>query len=177
MSTVERPATGPTPDDEQPVIVGVDGSPESDRGLRFASDLAVKLDCELVVVHALGMYSHVAGWRAPIEGHEFEAASLLHELWCARLDDVTGLRWSWQIVQGGAVAAILRVADEVNAGFIVIGSHGAGNSDQPLLGSTSHWVVRNSHRPVVIVPPDDNHPHRRLGSAAPTPSCTVPPVG
>ncbi|MFT6291388.1 MAG: nucleotide-binding universal stress UspA family protein [Ilumatobacter sp.] len=163
--------------DEQPLIVGVDGSPESERGLRFASAMAVKLDVELVAVHALGMYSHLAGWRAPIEGHELEAASLLHDRWCARLDDVGGLRWSWQIVQGAAVAAILRVADEVDAGFIVIGSHGAGNSEQPLLGSTSHWVVRNSHRPVIIVPPAGNHRHRRLGSAALTPSCTVPPVG
>jgi hypothetical protein len=86
--------------DEQSLIVGVVGSPESDRGLRFASAMAVKPDVELVAGYALGMYSHLAGRRAPIEGHELEAASLLRDRWCARLDDVDGLRWSWQIVQG-----------------------------------------------------------------------------
>lgn len=149
-----------------PVVVGADGSSESERGLLFAADLAVTLDVELVVVHALGMYSHVAGWRAPIEGHEQEAATLLETTWCAPLEGIVGLRWSCQVAQGSPVDAILRVADDVDAGFIVLGSHGAGRSDQPLLGSTSHWVVRNSHRPVIIVPPGDNHPHRRSGGAA-----------
>jgi nucleotide-binding universal stress UspA family protein len=147
-----------------PVVVGADGSAESERGLLFAADLAVTLSVELVVVHALGMYSQLAGWRAPIEGHEMEAATLLQTKWCAPLDHIEGLRWSWQVAQGSATEAILRVADEVDAGFVVLGSHGAGNSDQPLLGSTSHWIVRNSHRPVIIVPPDDNHPHRRPGT-------------
>ncbi len=57
-------------------------------------------------------------------------------------------------------------ADDVDAGFIVVGSHGAGNSAAPLLGSTSHFVVRNSHRPVIVIPPADNHPHRRGGAGA-----------
>ena len=88
---------------------------------------------------------------------------MLKTTWCAPLTDIDGLRWRGEVAQGSATDAILRVADDVDAGFIVLGSHGAGNSDQPLLGSTSHWIVRNSHRPVIIVPPDDNHPHRRPG--------------
>ncbi len=157
-----------------PIVVGADGSAESERGLLFAADLSITLGAELIVVHALGMYSQLAGWRAPIEGHEMEAATLLQTAWCAPLDEIEGLRWTWQVAQGSATEAILRVADDVDAGFIVLGSHGAGKSDQPLLGSTSHWIVRNSHRPVVIVPPGDNHPHRRpgVGAAAPEPKET-----
>jgi nucleotide-binding universal stress UspA family protein len=149
-----------------PVVAGADGSRESERGLLFAADLADTLDVELVVVHALGLYSHESGWQTPIEDHEREAAALLQTTWCAPLHDVEGLRWTARVAHGSAIEAILRVADEVDAGFIVLGSHGAGNSEEPLLGSTSHWVVRNSHRPVVIVPPGDNHPHRRPGTGA-----------
>ena len=102
---------------------------------------------------------------------------MLRSEWCAPLVEIDGLRWSAQVAQGPATDAILRVADDVDAGFIVLGSHGAGNSDEPLLGSTSHWVVRNSHRPVVIVPPGDNHPHRRpgIGAAVPEPEETDQP--
>ncbi len=152
-----------------PVVVGADGSSESERGLLFAGDLAITLGVELVVVHALGMYNRAAGWETPVEEHADEAAGLLRTKWCAPLERIDGLEWTAQIAHGSATEAILRVADEVDAGFIVLGSHGAGNSDQPLLGSTSHWVVRNSHRPVVIVPPGDNHPHRRPGSDAAMP--------
>jgi len=146
-----------------PIVVGTDGSDEAERGMLFAADLALTLGVELVVVHALGMFSQTAGWRVPVAEHEAEATALLRNTWCAPLDDVDGLSWDWRIVQGVATEAVLRVADEVDAGFVVVGSHGAGNSDEPLLGSTSYWIVRNSHRPVIIVPPPDNHRHRRVG--------------
>ena len=146
-----------------PVVVGADGSSEAERGLLFAADLAVTLDVQLVVVHALGMFNHLAGWEVPVEEQADQADRLLRTEWCAPLADFDGLQWDARVAQGSATDAILRVADDVDAGFVVLGSHGAGASDQPLLGSTSHWVVRNSHRPVVIVPPGDNHPHRRPG--------------
>jgi len=150
---------------ESPIVVGTDGSAEAARGMLFAANLALTLGVELVVVHALGMYSQTAGWRVPVEEHEAEATALLRDTWCAPLDDVDGLRWDGRVVQGVATEAVLRVADDVDAGFVVVGSHGAGNSDEPLLGSTSYWIVRNSHRPVIIVPPPDNHRHRRAGVA------------
>jgi len=146
-----------------PVVVGADGSDESARGMMFAADLAVTLGVELVVVHALGMFNHLAGWETPIDEQAEQADRLLRTEWCAPLAEIDRLRWNAQVAQGSATDAILRVADDVDAGFVVLGSHGAGGSDQPLLGSTSHWVVRNSHRPVIIVPPGDNHPHRRPG--------------
>lgn len=148
------------------VVVGVDGSGEAHRGMEFGARLAQQLDVELVVVHALGLLVHLGGRRQPAEGNESEVARRLRDEWCAALDDRPELRWRCELVQGNPVDALLRTADEVDAAFIVVGSHGAGNSDTPLLGSTSHHVVRNSHRPVIVVPPDDNHPHRRVGAGA-----------
>ena len=130
--------------------------------MEFAADLASVLGSELVVVHARGMYDHAAGWQRPVDADE---ALAVVRSWCEVLDG-RDVAWRPQIVSGPPIDAVLRVADEVDAGMIVVGSHGAGRSDQPLLGSTSHWIVRNSHRPVVVVPPGDNHPHRRLGGGA-----------
>jgi nucleotide-binding universal stress UspA family protein len=149
-----------------PVVVGIDGSSEAQRGLLFAADLAERLDVELVVVHAFGLMGALETWTTPVAEREQETKEVVDSTWCERLSAHPQLRWRSECVQGSAVAGILKVADTADAAFIVVGSHGAGNSATPLLGSTSHDVVRNSHRPVIVVPPPDNHPHRRGGAGA-----------
>jgi nucleotide-binding universal stress UspA family protein len=53
----------------------------------------------------------------------------------------------------GTSRTILRVADEVDASLIIMGSRGLGGMRTLLLGSVSHGVVHHSHRPVLVVPP------------------------
>jgi nucleotide-binding universal stress UspA family protein len=149
-----------------PVVVGIDGSTEARRGLLFAADLAETLGVELVVVHAYGLVGSFGDWQSGVENRERQVETALVDEWCSPLVQHNDLTWQWQCVQGSAVEGMLRAADEVDAGFIVVGSHGAGESSVPLLGSTSQHVVRNSHRPVIVVPPADNHPHRRGGVEA-----------
>lgn len=148
------------------VVVGVDGSDEARRGLLFAADLAETLDADLLVVHAFGLVGSFGDWRDGVHERELQVNTVMVDEWCAPLADRSGLRWSLRCVQGNAVDGVLRAADDVNAGLIVVGSHGAGNSLTPLLGSTSHFIVRNSRRPVIVVPPADNHAHRRGGAGA-----------
>ncbi len=151
-----------------PVVVGVDGSGEARRGMLFAADLAETLETELLVIHAYGLVGSVGDWRDGVAERERQVNAVMENEWCAPLASRTGLTWSSRCVQGSAVNGLLRTADEVDAAFIVVGSHGAGRSETPLLGSTSHFVVRNSSRPVIIIPPADDHPHRRGGADAAT---------
>lgn len=53
----------------------------------------------------------------------------------------------------GTWRTILRVADEIDASVIVMGSRGLGGMRTLFLGSVSHGVVHHSHRPVLVVPP------------------------
>lgn len=149
-----------------PVVVGIDRSTEAQRGLVFAADLAETLGVELIVVHSFGLIGTSGDWRAGVEAREREVQTAMVDEWCAPLNDRADLRWQWRCVQGSAVEGILRAAAEVDAGLIVVGSHGAGASTAELLGSTSHEIVRHSHRPVIVVPPSDDHPHRRAGVTA-----------
>ncbi|BAN03515.1 universal stress protein [Ilumatobacter coccineus] len=149
-----------------PVIVGVDGSPEAERGMRFAADLAERLDVELVVIHAYGLIGSFGDWRDGPEERERQVRAAMADDWCAPLSQRTGLTWRWECVQGAAVEGLLRAADDIDAAFIVVGSHGAGHSVSPFLGSTSQDILRHSHRPVVVIPPADDHEHRRGGAAA-----------
>jgi nucleotide-binding universal stress UspA family protein len=47
---------------------------------------------------------------------------------------------------------IAKVADELDADAIVLGTRGRGDVTSLLLGSTSHTIVQHADRPVVVVP-------------------------
>lgn len=52
--------------------------------------------------------------------------------------------------------AILDVADEEDAGVVVVGARGTSALASVLLGSVSYGLVHNSKRPVLVVPPPDD---------------------
>ncbi len=149
-----------------PIVIGIDGSAEARRGMIFAADLALELDRDLLVVHALGLYNHISGWTTSIDEYEAEAKDLMRT-WCEPLEELSGLGWSYRTVRGEPVHTILSVADEADAGLIVLGSHGIGGSLEPLVGSTSQKVLLKSRRPVLVVPPGADHPHSRDRVARP----------
>ena len=46
--------------------------------------------------------------------------------------------------------AILDLADEVQAGLIVVGTHGRGGLPRLILGSVADKVIRATYRPVLV---------------------------
>lgn len=55
---------------------------------------------------------------------------------------------------GGPVwAAIVDVADELDASLVVTGSRGLAGARSVILGSVSTRVLHHAHRPVLVVPP------------------------
>jgi nucleotide-binding universal stress UspA family protein len=52
---------------------------------------------------------------------------------------------------------IVDLANEIEAAVIVMGSRGLKGVRERLEGSLSHQVAENSRRPVLIVPPPDEH--------------------
>lgn len=150
----ERLGTG------RPIVVGTDGSSESERGVRYAAELATALGVGLVVVHAMGLIGTGGDWRSRPDDRHADAEELLRGRWTAFLDR-DALDVTTEVVDGTGSLGLMRVADDVDASMIVVGSHGSGGSGDPFLGSTSHRIVADSHRPVVVVPPGDNHRHYR----------------
>ena len=57
-----------------------------------------------------------------------------------------------RLLMGPTVEVILELADEVDADWIVVASHGRGGLVHLLLGSVSEGLIRHATRPVVVVP-------------------------
>lgn len=137
------------------IVVGVDGSPSSERAVEWAIDEADLHGAELRVVHAWEYpYSPIAGDdRQAREITEIDADLVLQQAVAAARERgasaVTG-----STVEGGAAAALTAAAED--AQLLVVGSRGRGGFRSLLFGSVAHAVARHASCPVVVLR-DEHH--------------------
>ena len=145
------------------ILVGVDGSPESDRAAAFATKLAIQLDAAIVAAHAVSLLDvwpeHPEAGNAH-DSHEHVIA-LMDGPWTETFRRL-GIRTRIALLDGPPGRVLLELADQIDADLIVVGSRGAGQAELFALGDTSTKLVHRSTRPILIVPPpragDDTPP-------------------
>lgn len=138
--------------DARPVVVGVDGGPDSSRALRWAADHARTVDAPLIALTAFqvpmtaGPYA-MAGWQDPSTLED-----TAREMLAAAVRDTLGedARVDQVLLRGHPAEAIVTASRD--AQLVVIGSRGRGGFKGLLLGSVSQHVVPHSHCPVVVLP-------------------------
>lgn len=136
------------------IVVGTDGSANAALALRWAIDVALATDAEVVAVHSMGLLLHPGpGETVPSYGHRDEVSRQFEELWCAPLRNA-GVRHRTIFLEGNPVAGLLKTAEDVHADLIVVGSRGHGGFPELRLGSTSHQLLEYSGCPVTVVPRD-----------------------
>ena len=138
----------------KPVVVGVDGTPASDRALTWAVDEAVVRGCPLHVVNAW-QYEALVDWTETSAQREQAAAERLVEQALDRA--LAGRTDRPEIVRRclrGDAAEVLETASE-GAAMLVVASHTNHRIRQMVLGSTSMHVVRHAHAPIVVIPVTD----------------------
>jgi nucleotide-binding universal stress UspA family protein len=137
-----------------PVVVGVDGSPESEEPLGWAFDHASRHGLALEVVHAytIPVYPGVVPYVPPVEITEATAQfeeRIAHEAlagWGERYPDVAVS----VTLQHGRPAPVL-VEASARASLTVVGSHGRGAFLGMLLGSTSQSLLHHARGSVVVL--------------------------
>lgn len=148
----ERPVPLP-----RTLLVATDFSAASRDALTLARDLAGVLAARVHLVHVIpdparmpwsidagiAVFDVERQWRAQAE------ESLAAERVRAGLPDDTVLR----VAVGDPAHEILAAAAAVRAGLVVMGTHGAGRVARLLMGSVADKVLRQTSRPVVVVPP------------------------
>jgi nucleotide-binding universal stress UspA family protein len=136
---------------ENPLIVGIDGSPEAREALRWASRLAMVRDREVVAVHALGLLETLDGQVVSADAHRAEIEDLVQREWCAAAcTRDTPLRVV--VLDGDPVDVLLDVARREHAAAVVVGSRGVGATPSLALGSTSLHLIQESTVPVLVIP-------------------------
>jgi nucleotide-binding universal stress UspA family protein len=135
------------------IVVGVDGSPNSDAALRWALDEGRRRGAVVDVVHAWRM-PFVAPY--PYVAPEFDSTAI-EELARQTLDQAIGRakptaddRVSKVISPSSAASLLLECGK--GADLVVVGSRGLGAARAALLGSVSHQVTLHATCPVVVIP-------------------------
>jgi nucleotide-binding universal stress UspA family protein len=137
------------------VLVPVDFTETSDRALEYALELARKFEAKITVMHAYQI--PVYGFPDATYITAAEVAGQISIAAQARLDAIleaqktSGVEMTAILRDGVAWEEINRVADEVKADLIIIGTHGRRGLARALLGSVAENVIRTSTMPVLVI--------------------------
>ena len=136
------------------IVVGVDGSPSSERALRWALQEAHRRGARVRVLHAWsfpftqGEIAHLAG-EALHQPLERDAQRILDTAIREAGDAAEGVDIERTVTEGPPAAALLQAARD--AELLVVGSRGHGGFAGLLLGSVSQQCAQHAPCPVVIV--------------------------
>jgi nucleotide-binding universal stress UspA family protein len=139
------------------IVCGVDGSPESQAALRYATELADQLGARLVLAHVVEPTLAAVGPNTGPMPPSFAARSEREAEGQRLLDEVAeagGIDHAEQhVVTGIPAERLADLADDEGAQLIVVGSRGRGPLRSALLGSVSTSLVGLARCPVLVVPP------------------------
>lgn len=134
------------------IVVGYDGSGAAREAVAHAAGLAGGGRLVIVFARDPALPRPTARWRELLdEGAAGRADAVLDALVREEHEELAGCAYEVRVETGHPAEAILRVADDVAADAIVVGSHGYG-SVSSLLGSVSQAVLHGSAVPVTVIP-------------------------
>ncbi len=148
------------------VLVGVDGSPQSDAAVRWAAEEAVLRDLPVTLMHVIApivvswpvryLESSYSEWQAENAKHVVEQAQkTLH----ASSGDSTLPAVRTEVLHDGIVTEM--AAASAHAAMVVIGSRGMGPVGGAVLGSVSRSLLNHAHCPITVVKADAAQPGAR----------------
>jgi len=136
--------------DRPRIVVGVDGSPQSEQALRWAVRLAAAEDAVVEVI-AAWEYPAVYGW-APLP-HDYdpekEVKILTEDTIDAVFPDGRPEGITVTVASGSPARALIDRGNDAH--MIVVGSRGRGGFSGLLLGSVSKTVIEHATVPVLVV--------------------------
>jgi nucleotide-binding universal stress UspA family protein len=143
------------------ILLATDGSREAGLAARAAAELAGKTGSALHLVYVLPTALHPPyphffqreRLESETEKLREEARGFL-ERQRERLEAEGAKVEEAHLREGRADEEIVRLAEEIGAGLIVVGSRGLTGLRRALMGSVSDSVVRHAHCPVLVVRED-----------------------
>lgn len=136
------------------ILVATDGSADSQLAIQRAVDLASETDAALHLAYVM-VISH---WMLPdtlsdaqYKRLEDDARRLLDEQTeKAEAAGATAVQKHLK-VGGRADEEVIKLAEEIGADMIVVGSRGSGTISRAFMGGDAESIVRHADRPVLVV--------------------------
>ena len=142
------------------ILVAVDGSPASGKGLREAIRLARAERAKLFIMHVVDEFQAFAAMDGLVGLPGADLLSALREGGKRILAKAMGTALKQKIkpkgilremLSGPAAYPIVREARKLRADLIVLGTHGRRGVRRLVLGSDAEQVVRTASVPVLLV--------------------------
>ena len=142
------------------ILVAVDGSPASGKGLREAIRLARAERAKLFIMHVVDEFQAFAAMDGLVGAPGADLLSALREGGKRILAKAVGIALKQKIkpkgilremLSGPAAYPIVREARKLRADLIVLGTHGRRGVRRLVLGSDAEQVVRTASVPVLLV--------------------------
>ncbi|HEY8250961.1 MAG TPA: universal stress protein [Burkholderiales bacterium] len=142
------------------ILVAVDGSPASSKGLREAIRLARAERAKLLILHVVDEFQAFAAMDGLVGAPGADLLSALREGGKRILAKAVGIALKQKIkpkgilremLSGPAAYPIVREARKLRADLIVLGTHGRRGVRRLVLGSDAEQVVRSASVPVLLV--------------------------
>lgn len=137
------------------ILIAVDGTDASTRGLEVGARLAAHYDVELVLVTAVSVPQHVVKAAGVERGNLEEYVERMGQI--ALADAVAFLAQEHigaelKILAGPAAETIVAEAANPGVDLVVMGRRGRTEPKDLVLGSVSDRVARNIAIPILLVP-------------------------
>lgn len=153
---------------ESRVIVGVDGSEDSLRAVRYALGEALLHDGSVHVIHGIDDAAMVGTWGVLYDPSLLEEAgreAVKEALALLAAEGLPADRMRGDVLPGNPAQVLVRASEEGDR--IIMGRRAGGGLERMFVGSTSVAVATTAHCPVVVISaaanPDSTDVHGVVG--------------
>jgi nucleotide-binding universal stress UspA family protein len=143
------------------IVVPIDFSEQSIIALKQSYNIARFSKADLLLVHVidedfLETLGHLFKDQ-PYEDPVKEQAKQRLDKLAREVESETGLRVNTTIRKGKIYEEIVKVANEVEAAFIIMGTHGSQGIKNKFIGSNAIRVIKEAHCPVITIRGKEHH--------------------
>jgi universal stress protein A len=147
------------------ILVPVDFSGSAGEALGYAVAMAKNMQARIVLLHVIepayaGAEPGMGYMPQQVEAQELAARKLMRDIAAEFIP--RELFEKMMLRTGCPYHEITLAAQSLNAGLIVITTHGRTGLSHVLMGSTAERVVRHAHCPVLTVRRAEGHASRRI---------------
>lgn len=143
------------------ILLATDLKTETNRALDRAVKLASRLSAKLHIIHVCHLYSWGKKKKQSFSLKK-DAEEMLKTLLNTHMD-VKNIKTSITVIEGGEIyGEILKHAEKVNAGLIIMGMHGKKKFSDMFVGTTIERVIRKGIRPVLMVKDKANSEYKTV---------------